>query len=85
MVSPVALTRVQRLQLQAARDILTPWGLATAVEMGGKHLLLKVWDRAGHLHKVVIACTPRCDEHSINFMRQKTQRLLRLINAREGY
>ncbi len=84
-MSSLQITKRERLQIVAVREVFSPWGLATAVEMGGKHLILKVWARDGVIYRMPIACTPRNEGDAIGYTRQRARRLLRLINAREGY
>jgi len=79
------LTKVERAQIEAARAVLSPWGLASAVEMGGKHVILRVWARCGAEHRLAIMCTPRNPDDAVDFARQKAVRLMRLINERAGY
>lgn len=84
-MSALHLTKPQRLQIEVMRQEISPWGLASAVVMGGVHMHLKVWDREGRSHVLVISCTPRDIGHAVNFARQKARRLVRLINERAGY
>ncbi|WP_298161109.1 hypothetical protein [Brevundimonas sp.] len=84
-MSALHLTKIQRRQVEVARQEISPWGLASAIEMGGKHLVLKVWSRSGEIHRITIACTPRNGGDALDITRQRSKRLLRQINAREGY
>jgi hypothetical protein len=84
-MAALTLTKIERQQVDVMRQELTPWGLSTALVMGGKHLALKVWGRDGSDYRLVIACTPRSDGHTLNQARQKARRLVRLINERAGY
>lgn len=84
MSRSLSITRVQRVQIDAAAEVLRPWGLAYELEMGGKHLLMMVHDPKGGRHKLVIACTPRSEGDAIDFARQKAKRLIRDINMRLG-
>lgn len=84
-MSALSLTKIERLQLEIMRQELTPWGLSSAVVMGGKHLILKVWGPDGGVYRLVLACTPRSDGHTLNFARQNARRLVRTINGRAGY
>lgn len=84
-MSQLHLTKVEKLQLRMVREVFTPWGLATAVEVRGKHLSLKIWDRDGRIHRMTIACTPRCGENAAEISQQRARRLLRQINAEAGY
>lgn len=83
-MSQMALTRIQRAQLQVMRDILNPWGLQTCLVMGGKHLCLKVWSRRGDQHRLILPCTPRSDGQTLDHARQNATRLIRKFNAEEG-
>lgn len=79
------LTKPQRLQIDVMRQEISPWGLATAIEMGGVHMKLKVWDREGGAHVLVVSCTPRNLGDTLTLCRQRARRLVRLINGRAGY
>lgn len=81
----IHLTKVERAQIKAMREEISPWGLATAVIMGGKHVILQVWSRDGHAYRLVVACTPRSAGWSVMMARAKAKRLVRLINTRAGY
>ncbi|MCO8030111.1 hypothetical protein NI454_09120 [Brevundimonas diminuta] len=81
----LSLTKVERRQVQIVREELTPWGLTTAVEMGGKHLSVRVFARDGGVHRITLSCTPKCGDSAVNMTRQKVRKLLRLINGRAGY
>lgn len=84
-MSGLRLTKIERLQLDVMRQELTPWGLPTALMMGGKHLKLKVWGRDGAAHVLIISCTPRNDGMALDHARQKARRLARELAEREGY
>ena len=84
-MSSLTLTKVERQQLEIMRQELTPWGLTTALAMGCKHLVLKVWAPDGSAHRLVLSCTPRSDGNTLNYARQNARRLVRLINERAGY
>lgn len=79
------LTKIERAQIEVMRQEITPWGLGSAVEMGGKHVVMKVWGRDGSQYRLVIACTPRSDGNSLKAARGSARRLVRLINGRAGY
>lgn len=80
----LTLTRIQRLQLAIMREIISPWGLQTALIMGGKHMALKVWSRRGDQYRLTLVCRPRSDGQSLDHARQNAARLIRRINAEEG-
>lgn len=79
------LTKIERLQIEVMRQEISPWGLATAVVMGGKHMVMKVWAPDGAQHRLTIACTPRSDGTTLKMARSNARRLVRLINGRAGY
>lgn len=84
-MSRLHLTKIEKLQVKVIQDVFTPWGLGTAVDMGGKHLRIRVFARDGTVHRLTVACTPRCGEHSLTMARKHALRLLRLLNAGAGY
>lgn len=84
-MSQLHLTKVQRLQIDVMRQELTPWGLGSAIEMGGQHMRLKVWARDGSVHGLTVLCTPRDAGDAVNTARQRARRLVRSLNARMGY
>ena len=84
-MSALTLTKIERLQLDIMRQELTPWALSSAVVRGGKHLILKVWAPDGSVYRLVLACTPRSDGHTLDHARQSARRLVRRINERAGY
>lgn len=81
----ISLTKIERQQVEVMRQELTPWGLSSAVMMGGKHVKLRVWARDGSVHALTVACTPRSGQHALQHARQNAARLVRLINERAGY
>lgn len=81
----LVFTKIERLQLLVMRQELTPWGLASAVAMGGKHKILKVWAPDGSVYRLVLASTPQNDGNTLNYARQNARRLVRTINGRAGY
>lgn len=81
----LSLTKTQKLQIKVARQELTPWGLSSSVEMGGKHPFIRVEARDGSQYRLTVSCTPRSSGHCLEHMRQNARRLVRLINQRAGY
>lgn len=84
-MSGLQLKKIQRQQLEIMRQELTPWGLASAVIMGGKHLILQVWGPDGSAYRLVVPGTPRSDGQSLDHARQNARKLVRRINVRAGY
>jgi len=81
----LSLTKVERRQVQIVREELTPWGLSSVVEMGGKHLSVRVFARDGGEHRLTLSCTPKCGDTAVSMTRRNARALLRLINGRAGY
>ncbi|WP_313010674.1 hypothetical protein [Brevundimonas sp.] len=84
-MSQLRLTRTMRAQIAAIRDVLTPWGLGTALVNEGPHLVVKVFARDGGAHRLTISCTPKDRDAAINKARQNAKRLLTHLNARAGF
>ncbi len=84
-MSQLRLTRTMRAQIGAIRDVLTPWGLGTALVNEGPHLVVKVFARDGGAHRLTISCTPKDRDKAINKARQNAKRLLTHLNARAGF
>ena len=84
-MSTLHLTRVMRAQIAAIREVVTPWGLGTALVNEGPHMVVKVFARDGGAHRLTIACTPKDRDAAINKARQNAKRLLRHLNARAGF
>lgn len=85
MSKVIHLTKVQRLQVEVMQAELKPWGLASELVNEGKHMALKVTGPKGGVWRISFAGTPRDEGNAINIIRQKTKRLIREINQREGY
>lgn len=85
MSSTLRLTKTMREQIAAIREVLSPWGLGTALINEGPHLVVKVFDRQGHGHRLTIASTPKCRGSAANKARSTAKRLLRFLNERDGY
>lgn len=81
-----SLTKAAQRQVDAAAEIFRPWGYAWTVEVGGKHLVMKiVHPRDRRLTgKLVIACTPKDADSAATYARQNARRLLNEINQRVG-
>lgn len=84
-MSQMRLTRTMRAQIAAIRDVLTPWGLGTALVNEGPHLVVKVFARDGGAHRLTISCTPKDRDKATNKARQNAKRLLTHLNARAGF
>lgn len=84
MSKALAITKAQRRQIEAAADVLKPWGLTWSAEQGGKHLIMKVGGPKGGEWRLVIACPPRDPDNAIDHTRQKAKRLVHEINDRAG-
>jgi hypothetical protein len=80
----VSITKAQQMQIDAAAEVLRPWGLEWTVEMGGKHLSMRIAGPKGGSWRLPIACTPRCAEYAVDVTRQKARRLVNDINQRLG-
>lgn len=79
------LTKTMRRQIEAIREVVSPWGLGTAVVNEGPHMVVKVFAPDGGAHRISISSTPRCRDAAVHFAVQKARRLLRHINERAGY
>lgn len=84
-LSAYRLTKTMRQQIEAIRDVFSPWGLGTAVVNEGPHMVVKVFAPDGGAHRISISSTPRCRDAAVRFASQKARRLLRHINQRAGY
>lgn len=84
-MSQLRLTRTMRAQIGAIREVLTPWGLSTALVNEGPHMVVKVFARDGGAHRLTISSTPKDRDVAINKARQNAKRLLTHLNARAGF
>lgn len=84
MSTAVKLTRAERIQVEAAAEVFRPWGLQHTVEMGGKHLTMRIDIPNVGVWRLTIACTPRSADNAVDITRQKAKRLVRDINDRLG-
>jgi hypothetical protein len=84
MSKALSITKSQQRQIDAAAEMLRPWGLGWSVESGGKHLIMKVAGPKGGVWRLVIACTPRDPDNAIAFARQGAKRIINQINTRLG-
>lgn len=83
-MSQIALTKVQRRQVDAAAEVLRPWGLPYTLSKTGKHLKMKVVAPRGGSHSLTIAGSPRDDDNALKMVRSEAQRLVRRINKAMG-
>lgn len=84
MSRALSITKAQQVQIDAAAEVFRPWGLGYSLEMGGKHLIMKVAGPRGGTWKLTIACTPRNADNAADLTRQKAKRLINDINQRLG-
>lgn len=84
MSSGLAVTKVQREQIEAAQAVFAPWGLKTEAVMGGSHAKLLVTDPRGKVWPMTITCSPRYRTSAATYARQQANRLLRRINDELG-
>jgi hypothetical protein len=85
MSSAIHLTKAARLQVEAIREVLAPWGLASQLVNEGPHMCLKVTGPRGGVWRLMIAGTPRDADAAVVMARGKARRLVRQINGRAGY
>lgn len=80
------MTRAEKLQIEAARELLDSLGIKWAIGPKKKHTSIEIYDSQGHAHRVQIASSPRCDEHAIHYTRVKVRetvtRILQIETAR---
>lgn len=85
MSSRLHLTRAERLQVDAIREVLRPWGLTSELVNDGPHKALKITGPRGGVWRLSFTSTPRDMGNAVQHARQNAQRLLRQINGRAGY
>lgn len=85
MSNSLRLTKVMREQIEAIREVLSPWCLGTAIVNEGPHVVVKVFARDGGAHRLTISSTPKVRGTAPNKARMAARRLLRFLNERDGY
>ena len=82
------MTRAERLQIEAASELLNSLGMRWSIGPKKKHTSIEIFDSRGHVHRVQIASSPRSDEAAVHYTKMKVRdtvtRILQIETARRN-
>lgn len=84
MSKQISLTKAQRVQIEAAAEVLRPWGLSWELKWNGPHAQLRIIGPRGVSDRVTLASTPRDIDAAACYARTNARKALNRINQRLG-
>lgn len=67
------MTRAEKLQIEAAAELLDSLGMKWTIGAKTKHTSIEIYDSRNHKYRVQIASSPRSDEAAVHYTKLKVR------------